>query len=93
VERGVDLTASPLTRRKAALAKLFKRPRPNIMVVGHFKKDGEAIFRGTVHDLKLEGLVAKHANSRYLPGVRTAEWVKIKHRGAIPGERFKRGPK
>ena len=40
--------------------------------------------------LKLEGLVAKRADSVYKPGVRTSDWVKIKRAGAIPAERFKR---
>lgn len=93
VEQGVDITGSPLIRRKAALAKLFKKPLPSILVVGHLEDHGEELFRNAVHELKLEGLVAKQANSRYLPGVRSAEWVKVKRKGAIPAERFKRGPR
>lgn len=30
-------------------------------------------------ELSLEGLIAKHCQSRYLPGRRTDDWVKIKH--------------
>lgn len=42
---------------------------------------------------RLEGLVAKRKDSVYQPGVRTRDWVKVKRKGAIPTERFKRGPK
>ncbi|MDM0109999.1 hypothetical protein QTH97_34185 [Variovorax sp. J22R24] len=90
VYHGVDITASPLSVRKEALAMLFKAPRPSIFVVGYFEEDGEVLFNMAVHQLKLEGVVAKHVNSRYLPGSRTAEWVKVKRKSAVPAERFKR---
>lgn len=77
VEHGVDITASPLQRRKAALALLFKAPRSNILPIGHLEEGGEQLFREAVHEFHLDGVIAKHLNSRYLPGVRTAEWVKV----------------
>lgn len=40
--------------------------------------------------LKLEGLVAKRADSVYVPGERTTAWRKIKVPGAVPPERFHR---
>jgi bifunctional non-homologous end joining protein LigD len=90
VDQGRDITAEPLFERKERLAQLLKRPLPNVLMVGHFDEDGEQLFRDAVHQLKLEGLIAKHANSRYLPGVRSAEWVKVKRKGAVPAERFRR---
>ncbi|MDM0054063.1 ATP-dependent DNA ligase [Variovorax fucosicus] len=80
----------PLLEREAGLAELLTPPLPNILLVGHFKEGGEDLFKTAVHQLELEGLVAKHADSRYLPGVRSAEWVKVKRKGAIPAQRFKR---
>jgi bifunctional non-homologous end joining protein LigD len=50
---------------------------------------GQELFE-MARQLKLEGLVAKRADSIYKPGVRTSDWVKIKRAGAIPAERFKR---
>lgn len=47
-------------------------------------------FHEAVLPSKLEGLVAKRADSIYRPGVRSAEWVKVKRKGAGPPERFKR---
>jgi bifunctional non-homologous end joining protein LigD len=40
--------------------------------------DGEALIRPT-HELGLEGVAAKRADSRYESGRRSPSWVKIKH--------------
>lgn len=90
VSRGVDITQQPLIQRKAALAKLFKPAKPGILVVRHFEDQPLRIFDEAVIPLKLEGLVAKRAASVYHPGVRSNDWVKVKRKGAIPPERFKR---
>jgi bifunctional non-homologous end joining protein LigD len=90
VNRGVDITQQPLAQRKAALARLFKPARPGILVVRHFDDQPGRIFEEAVIPLKLEGLVAKRAASVYQPGVRSIDWVKVKRKGAIPPERFKR---
>jgi len=91
VDRGTDITAQPLKKRKAALARVLKKALPNVLLVGHF--DGEhatTLFKQAVVPLGLEGLVAKRDDSPYLPGVRTTAWVKVKRKGAVPPERFKR---
>jgi len=90
VHRGVDITQRPLLERKAALAKLLKKPPPSIMYVGHFESGAAQLFKDAVVPLKLEGLVAKRADSVYRPGARSSDWVKVKRKGAIPAERFKR---
>lgn len=48
---------------------------------------GEELYRAAVA-LKLEGIVDKKADSTYVPGARTLDWVKVK-RGAVPPERFR----
>jgi bifunctional non-homologous end joining protein LigD len=84
VHRDVDITQQPLRRRKAALSRIFKeRPHPYIVYVDHFDKGAAQLFTGIVIPLKLEGLVAKRADSVYQPGVRSRDWVKVK-RSAIP---------
>jgi bifunctional non-homologous end joining protein LigD len=90
VDRGVDITQRPLAKRKAALGKLLKVPLPNILLVGHFDGAGEQVFNEAVLPLKLEGLVAKRLDSVYTPGIRSSDWVKVKRKGAIPAERFRR---
>ena len=92
--RGVDVTAQPLIQRKAALAKVLKRPLASIMYVSHFPAGrAAAVFEQGVIALKLEGLVAKRETSLYQPGVRSGDWVKVRRKGAIPAERFKRDPR
>lgn len=90
VHRGVDITQQPLLKRKAVLAKILKQPPPSIMYVGHFETRAAQLFKDAVIPLKLEGLVAKRVDSVYRPGVRSSDWVKVKRKGAIPPERFKR---
>ena len=90
VHCGVDITQQPLLKRKAALAKVLKRPLPSIMYVGHFEAGAAQLFKDAVIPLKLEGLVAKRVDSIYQSGVRSSDWVKVKRKGAIPAERFKR---
>jgi bifunctional non-homologous end joining protein LigD len=93
VENGKDLTQLPLTKRKALLMKRLVG-LPSILRVGHFHADvAKQVFEVAVHQLKLEGLVAKRANSVYQSGVRSSDWVKVKRKGAVPPERFKREPK
>jgi bifunctional non-homologous end joining protein LigD len=87
---GVDLTQGAYLDRKERLQRLLTPPPPGILYVGHFESDGEKIFQGAVLPLKLEGLVAKRIDSAYQPGVRASDWVKVKRKGAIPPERFKR---
>jgi bifunctional non-homologous end joining protein LigD len=91
VDRGTDITRLPLVKRKEALARLLGKALPNVLLVGHFDgADGLTVFEKAVLPMKLEGLVAKRALSTYQPGVRSPDWVKVKRKGAIPAERFKR---
>jgi bifunctional non-homologous end joining protein LigD len=90
MENGKDLTGLPLLKRKARLMKRLAG-LPSILPVSYFPADeAKHIFDVAVHQLKIEGLVAKRADSVYKPGVRSSDWVKVKRKGAIPAERFKR---
>lgn len=59
---------------------------------------GEAMLRVSV-ELRLEGIVAKRLDSPYVPGIRSPDWLKIKHRrrqefvigGWTAGEGTRRG--
>ncbi|MDM0108820.1 hypothetical protein QTH97_28025 [Variovorax sp. J22R24] len=90
VYHGVDITASPLSARKEALSMMLEAPLPSVLLVAYFGQDGDLLFSKAVHELGLEGIVAKHVNSRYLPGSRTADWVKVKREVPAPAARFKR---
>lgn len=84
-----DLCGLRVLDRKQRLASVLGSKRPNILYVGHFSEQVAALFRH-VATLKLEGLVAKRADSIYRPGIRSTDWVKVKRKGAIPAERLTR---
>jgi DNA ligase D-like protein (predicted ligase) len=74
---GCSVQKEPLHKRKAWLKSLI---RPG----GHFRysddiEDGRALFAATKL-MDLEGIIAKKRDSIYLPGKRTDQWVKVKHR-------------
>jgi bifunctional non-homologous end joining protein LigD len=95
VHRGKDITALPLTARKARLAELLAVQKvPFTLYVQHISTDDVVQPVSWLYDwaLKagLEGVVGKLADSPYLPGERSANWFKLKVKGAVPPHRFKR---
>lgn len=88
---GNSLLDAPLSERKARLKRLSKGFGDHLLFVSHFDAaDAQTVFDSAVIPLALEGLVAKRVESPYTPGVRSPDWIKIKRKGAIPPERFKR---
>jgi DNA ligase D-like protein (predicted ligase)/DNA ligase D-like protein (predicted polymerase)/DNA ligase D-like protein (predicted 3'-phosphoesterase) len=77
---GRPVIGEPLERRREWLADAVKRQAT--FRVSEALEDGAALFRA-VADLGLEGIVAKERGSPYLPGKRTARWLKIKSRDSI----------
>ncbi len=76
---GEPLLDLPLTERRKRLAALLDRRNRTVRLSETFD-DGEALFRAAVEQ-GLEGIVAKRAESRYLPGKRSRDWLKIKTHG------------
>jgi bifunctional non-homologous end joining protein LigD len=78
-----DLRDRPLTERRAALERLFGRRlgragRPSVLRISEsVRGDGRSLYRRAL-DGGWEGLVAKHADSRYKSGKRTPDWRKLK---------------
>lgn len=73
---GEDLTARPLTERRALLQEALvadDRTQLSPQVVG----DGVALY-GAAVEQGLEGIVAKRLDSRYEAGKRSQAWLKIK---------------
>lgn len=91
VQAGQSVMGLPLTERKRRLAKLFADKPPSTLVVSDFEGEGRLLYDQAVQ-LKLEGIVAKRKDSLYVPGQRTADWLKIKRPGATPAQRFQREP-
>ena|SRR5579862_390970 len=76
---GGQLCDLPLTERKLRLPKLLDRRVSSVRLSESFD-DGPALLNA-VKEQQLEGIMAKRADSRYLPGRRTRDWLKIKAHG------------
>src|SRR5690606_31149502 len=89
---GEDHTDRGYAQRRAALEGALK-PGPHWLVPPRFT-DGPATL-AAAREHALEGVVAKRLRSRYQPGLRSADWVKVKREeteefvvgGWRPGER------
>jgi bifunctional non-homologous end joining protein LigD len=75
VHDGTDCRALPLIERKALLRRLLPDP-DTIRCSDHVESDGPRFFEA-VRAAGLEGVLAKRAASRYLPG-RSRDWLKVK---------------
>lgn len=80
---GDDLTARPWHERRAALEWLFAAaaggPLGRAWLVSPVYDDRDALVHATLEQ-GLEGVVAKRRASRYVPGGRTGDWVKLAHK-------------
>lgn len=73
---GRYLLDRPLIERKQLLDRLFV-PTDNLTVSPYVEDEGKTLF-GVAMERGLEGIVAKDARSRYQPGKRSRDWLKIK---------------
>jgi bifunctional non-homologous end joining protein LigD len=74
---GERTTQLPLEARKRRLGELGLRG-PNWTTVSYSVGNGAALLAAS-REQRLEGLVAKRLGSRYTPGKRSDDWVKIKN--------------
>jgi bifunctional non-homologous end joining protein LigD len=70
----------PLTERLALLERVVPPAEPWQVVASFPGAEGPGLFQAVVA-MGLEGVVAKRRSSRYLPGVRTKDWLKVKRKG------------
>jgi bifunctional non-homologous end joining protein LigD len=73
---GEPVLEQPLAERRKRLAKLLDR-RVSAIRLSEAFDDGEALLSASKAK-GLEGIVAKRADSRYQPGRRTRDWLKVK---------------
>jgi DNA ligase D-like protein (predicted ligase) len=73
---GDDLTGRPLLERKARLEEALEWAEP-VCFSNHIEGDG-AVLKEAACKRGWEGLMAKRADSPYLPGKRTRDWLKLK---------------
>lgn len=74
---GRDLLAQRFRARRTALGDL-ELSGPGWCTTPSYEGDGAAVFEAT-RERGLEGVVAKRLDSPYRPGVRTKQWIKVKH--------------
>ncbi|HWA35836.1 MAG TPA: non-homologous end-joining DNA ligase [Cyclobacteriaceae bacterium] len=74
---GNSLTSLSLMDRKTALSDLLPDSKI-IRYCDHVEEEGIAFFQ-QMRKLDLEGMIAKKKNSKYYPGKRSADWLKIKN--------------
>ena len=73
-----DLRNQPLTVRRASLESLFAKSRsPLLRVSEQVTGDGRALYSRALQS-GWEGLIAKHAASKYRSGKRSPDWRKLK---------------
>ncbi len=76
---GKDFKNQPVTNRKAALAKLLKKP-PGVIRFSPALSGGVSALLKQAQRLGLEGLVGKREDSSYEAGRRSGAWIKLKLR-------------
>lgn len=89
---GEPICDAPLDERRALLEKILV-PGPSVQLSAQVAGDGIALYEAT-RAQGLEGIMAKRGDSRYRPGRRSRDWLKIKVRrstevvvgGWLPGE-------
>jgi bifunctional non-homologous end joining protein LigD len=73
---GEPLVDLPVVERRKRLEQLLDRRNRTVRLSEAFD-DGEALLQGA-KEQNLEGIIAKRLDSRYFPGRRTRDWLKIK---------------
>jgi bifunctional non-homologous end joining protein LigD len=73
---GQDLTGRPLLERRRILEETIV-PTESIQISPMVEGDGVAMFRAAAEQ-GLEGIMAKRLSSRYQPGARSRDWLKMK---------------
>lgn len=74
---GKDLTDLPLHERKEMLKDILPKNDDVIRFSESFTENGLEFFEAAKR-MDLEGIIAKKADSKYTPGLRSKEWLKIK---------------
>jgi DNA ligase D-like protein (predicted ligase) len=73
---GRSLLRQPLHRRKAKLHRVVTSGG-HVFAPGHIEGDGVELYEACL-ERGLEGMVAKHTGSTYVPGGRSPFWLKVK---------------
>ena len=74
---GQDMMGQPLEQRRKTLQTIIPSDNDIIRISGNYDATGTELF-DLANKMGLEGIIAKKANSTYVPGIRSKEWLKIK---------------
>lgn len=73
---GHNIMHLPLTERKSLIPEVIE-DIPQVYYCDHVESMGKAFFEQAV-EMGMEGVIAKKADSQYIPGSRSDKWLKIK---------------
>jgi bifunctional non-homologous end joining protein LigD len=74
---GKDVTGMPLLERKELLQSIIPK-NDVIQYCDHIVGSGKAFYK-EIEKSNMEGMIAKRINSKYYPGKRTTDWLKLKN--------------
>lgn len=74
---GIDTVSLPLLERKSLLPEILDGLQ-HVLYCDHIAAMGPTLYKRAV-DAGMEGVIAKKADSVYVPGYRSENWLKIKH--------------
>lgn len=77
--KGKSVMKRPLRERRELLRQLLPEDQPHIVKAQIYPVSMMDTLWDFVQDNNLEGLVAKRDASKYSPGTRSPQWLKIKH--------------
>ena len=75
---GVNLQSLPFLERRTILSQVIDKENARIRISHFIEEKGQEVFDKT-KSMGLEGLIAKHKSSKYAQGIRSRDWLKIKH--------------
>jgi bifunctional non-homologous end joining protein LigD len=76
--KGKSITHLPLVERKKIVRALLPDKNDVLVYSDHVEEVGKDVFKHAI-GMDLEGIIAKRADSKYLPGKRSRDWLKIKN--------------
>src|SRR5215207_449325 len=75
---GINLQGLPFLERRRILSDIITEGNARIKISHFIEEQGQEVFDKT-KSMGLEGLIAKHKSSKYVQGIRSRDWLKIKH--------------
>jgi bifunctional non-homologous end joining protein LigD len=75
---GINLQGLPFLERRMFLSQVIGEENTQIKISHFIEEKGQKVFDKT-KSMGLEGLIAKHKSSIYVQGIRSRDWLKIKH--------------